>query len=558
MKLTQDTGRELMAVAKFFDSARLHTQDVGGRQRITLDSAKSLLSSPVVGVPTMVSEFLGKFDERTHHALLDAVITGARTFEREHGRPVDPVMYSLALDRVLMSGQDPRALLDKGFRLDNATNLAHDQFSLQPAMAISAIMGLFSDVHPQAAYLPTDTSSNEARLLITTHHAEDNWGDYASGSSLNGTASGGSYFIGQRVLDLGNAGGAAFPAFTVTARNNVAYNAVTNPGVPVLRGRSMVRVNGLPCAYEATTTAYSGTGANTFSGSVTIAAVSYAITGTINTDTGAGTLTFAPALPAGNRVQFVAYVNYEKAPALAPSVGMNVELYKLYAHASRGNTIVTIDASTQIAQEAGLDARGQMLMALRSQFAAERFYLLHNALKSIAETRTYTWDFDYTTQIAQKDLSQIWKNLCPVIEQASQSIAESTMDHGADTVFMTGKLAFQAAGLPRDVFEPSGISNRPGPFRLGKFMGKYDFWYMPRGLTETGGVTSEMLVSGRGSSVARNPVVMGDAVPPMVIPVAVNSDMNAGDAFYTRSFAEVNPHTVSANAAVKINVINMA
>ena len=134
-------------------------------------------------------------------------------------------------------------------------------------------------------------------------------------------------------------------------------------------------------------------------------------------------------------------------------------------------------------------------------------------------------------------------------------MANITANHGITTLYMTGELAAQARGLPSTIWEPSGVVDRPGIYRLGRLFGQYDVYYTPRGLTESGnGDVSQILCVGRATETARNPVVFGDSVPPVFVPLAMGDDMVQGDGFYTRGFVEVNPHLPSAQGAALINV----
>lgn len=540
---------ELNAVSEFFDNVG----DAAGKSNTgLLDStaAEYLLREP--RVPTIVQEALSVFDERYHAGVLDAVRQGADNYQQRHGRAPSALDLTTSLSRAIVDMAPMNSLRIPGV-LDSATNLHHDQISLQPARAIQSILALFDEMHPVAAYLPTDTNSNEARLLVTGHQAQSDFGDYSSGDSLNGVDSGNAYFEGERYLSLGNAGGASFNV-TVTARNGLQAGP-TNRAMKLLRGRTIVYVNGLPVAREAEI--QGGTGPNAIAGQVTLAGTAHGIAGSANSDTGDVTFTFSPALPAGNEVCIAAYVDYERDEE-APTVGIFTQVYKLFAHASRGLTTLSIDAQTQYSQEVGMDARGQLQMALRSQFASERFYRCNVKALAIARGFQATWDYDFTSQIAQKDYYQMWLNLAPLLGLESQKMAERTIDHGIDTLFMTGNLAALCRGLPSVIWEPSGIIYRPAPYRMGRLFGMYDVYYVPRGLTESADFkSSQILAMGRGSNVARNMLVMGDAVPGMVVPIATGKNMNANDGFYTRAFSEVNPHYQSSLGATLINVINI-
>jgi hypothetical protein len=536
--------RQPVAVKMFFDAVE---QTAPGAKRMTADAAQALFRDGEISVPDSVQRLVEKYKPEFHPMLLDAVRDGARMYEREHGFAPDASVIEFALDNALKT-VTPLADLQVPVRLDAATNAHHDQLSLQPAMAIVSIMAQFAEAIPFAAYLSADVKSNEARLAIMDNKADSSFGDYAKGDSLNGIAGGGAYVDCERVCLLTANGGAGPFAFAVKARTND-----TGVAVPLLRGRTVILVNGLPAAAEVRTTA--GAGTNPVAGSVTIGGTTFALGGTVNTDTGAISITTSAALPAGTVVEALAYIDFERAPELAPYITTEATVYQLFARASRALVKVSIDAMTQMQQELALDPRGQSLLSLRAQWAQERHYRVLNKMLRIGLAKAVTWNYDYTAQIAQKDRSQLWLNLSPVLALESQKMAERTVDHGITTLYFTGLLAAELRGLPDTIFQSSGIVDRPGVYRLGRLFGMYECYYTPRGLTE-GATTSQILAVGRASNVARNPIVLGDAVPAVFLPLAMNADMATSDGFYTRAFTELNPHTPSADAAVVINVTN--
>jgi hypothetical protein len=537
--------RQPVAVKMFLDAV----DQAAPQTKLTADAAQSLMSQNSIVVPDAVQALVAKYDSAVHPLILDGIRDGIREYEKQHGFRPDDTFIETVLDNALKT-VTPLADLDVPVRLDSATNAHHDQLSLQPAMAIVSIMAMFAEAIPFAAYLPADVKSNEARLAIMDNKADSAFGDYAAGDSLNGIAGGGAYLDCERVCLLTANGGAGPFAFAVKARTND-----TGAAAPLLRGRTILLCNGLPVGGELQTT--SGSGNNAVAGSVTLGGTTFTLGGTVNTDTGAMSITTSTALPAGTVLEALAYIDFERAPQLAPYITTEATIYKLFARASRGLVKVSIDASSQMQQELSLDPRGQSLLALRSQRAQERHYRALAKMLRIGLARAAQWNYDYSTQIAEKDRAQLWLNLMPVLAAESQKMAERTVDHGITTLYFTGALAAELRGLPSVIFESSGITDRPGIYRLGRLFGLYDCYYLPtgKGLTDSSSA-SQILAIGRATNVARNPIVLGDAVPGLFLPLAMNSDMNTNDGYYERSFTEINPHTPSADAAVLINVIN--
>lgn len=544
---TNQLRREPVAVKLFFDSVGAAA---GGGKTLTAEAAKAVLSDNGIVVPGVVSSLLGRFKPEHHAQLLDSVRAGMAEYERLHGFAPDPTFVEAAIESAVRTAT-PLKDLNLGIRLDSATNAHHDQISLQPATAMVAIMAQFAENCPFAAYLSADVKSNEARLAIMDNKANSNFGDYAAGASLNGTAGGGAYVQAVRSLTLTANGGAGPFAATAKIRTND-----TGAAVPLLRGRTVILVNGIPRAREVAD--FYGSGANALAGTVTIASTTYTLGGTVNSDTGAISVTTSATLPAGTVVEAVVHIDYEKQPQLAPEFGTEVNVYKMFAYASRGIAKSTIDAMTQMQNELALDPRGQALMSIRSQVAQERHRWALKLMIGVAKGQgAKSWNYDVTSQIAQKDRAQIWLNLAPILAGLSQQMAEETIDHGVTTLYFTGELAAQLRGLPSTIFETSGITDRPGIYRLGRLFGMYECYYLPAGygLAETNnGQTSQILAIGRGSSVARNPVVFGEAVPAIFLPLAMGTDLVTQDGFYQRGFTELNPHEPSVKAAFIIDV----
>ncbi|MGH8334380.1 MAG: hypothetical protein ACRER3_08515, partial [Pseudomonas fluorescens] len=72
---------------------------------------------------------------------------------------------------------------------------------------------------------------------------------------------------------------------------------------------------------------------------------------------------------------------------------------------------------------------------------------------------------------------------------------------------------------------------------------------------------AQILCVGRATDVTRNPVILGDAVAPIVMPLnpglSPETAFNSGAAFYARGFTAINPHEPSADAWALLNVTNL-
>lgn len=487
---------------------------------------------------TQLAEKLGGESAHTS-AVLDSVAMGMAAYEQQHGVPPTADIIEAALQQGTSV-------------FDSAGSTTHsDQFSAMPNRVITAITMGIAEAVPFAAYLPADIGSNESRLAIISHAAGSDFGAYASGDLMDGVSLGNPYMASERRITLApNAGRTEF-----TGR--ISARVGGNTDVPLLRGRSIAFVNGLPAATE-NANANAATANSPISGSIKIAGVEYNIGGHVTPATGVFSLTSNPALPANILVEVEGSIDLEARPELAPEFVTQVQGYTLYSSAWRGVARQSIDSRTQYSNELQIDLLSESLMGIRNQFAMERHYAALGKAKSVALALGKDFNFDYSLQMAQKTRAQIWQDFLTPLGEADQTMAENTMDHGITHLYVTKTIAAQWSSLPRDMFEPSGITARPSIYRVGRLFGRYEVYYTPKGLNESpDGKTAQILALGRSQQVARCPIVMGDAVPATIVPLAVNSDLKNGVALYGRNFTQVNPHQPSAMGVALLTVNNL-
>lgn len=534
---------------QFFDS--LQEQASAGSESAfdsvrAKDAAAGISLSDETKVPAGLLRVLDSVGEEHKDRVLCAVMAGMDSYRREHGcLPTADI-----LDSALHQGYAAsRGLRDLGI-FDSAGSTNHsDPLSAAPARTIVAVMSAIAEAIPFATYLPADITSNEARLAIISHKAGSSTGDYAADDMLDGVESGDEFLSSERRVTLTK----AIDLLTATGKIN-AHNGTT-ANVSVLRGRTLIFVNGLPSAQETTNSAAA---ANPVSGVATIAGVDYTISGTVTIATGAIALAFAPALPAGTVVEAEGFVDFEVAPTLAPKVVTHFQNFALYAVPWRATADASIDARTQGQNELSMDLQSESIIAVRSQYANERHYMGLKKLLAVAANNgnVETYDFDSSVQLAQKTRSQVWQDFGAVFGIANQQMAEDTMDHGITHMYVTKNIMAQLNGLPADMFVKSGVTARPGIYRIGTLWGGIEVYYTPKVLTESS-TAGQILCIGRSTQVARCPLVLGDAVPATYIPLAVTGDLKYGNGFYARGFTQVNPHAPSAKGAALINVTNL-
>ena len=554
-KLTKYSTQRTNEVAEFLDAVA----ERAGNTEAVLDGINNDAS---VKAPEALKDVLGRVSGKDEKRVLDAVQLGINRFTAEHGTAptADVVEAALQQGRVAFDGIGPdgRPMLD-GIA-NTATSSHSEAASLQPNRAVVAILSAIAEAIPFASYLPVDIASNQAKLAILSHVAGSAYGDYAQGGIMDGTAAGGLYASSSRMCRFDHSGAAPYAGkFTQTnLAADPGYCDAAATGVPVLRGRTILYVNGKVAATDFGQSQSSGA-TTVLSGSIKIAGIDTAITGGVNPTSGVISLGIvSPDFPAGTEVIAQAFVDYEAAPALIPSVLVRADTFDLYANPWRVMTSLTIDSSTQLRNELGLDGSSEALMAIRTQMAMERHYQALRMAASLAKNNANSFAFDYATRSAQMTRAQIWQDLQAKLGVVDQKMAEDTMDHGVTHYYVGSFLANIMLSLGSDMFEPSGVAVRPGIFRVGKLFKKYDIYFTPKVAMQAADLsTAKMIGVGRSSQVARCPIVLGDAVAPTFLDLNMQSDLKRSAAMYARDFTVVNPHEPSALGCAEITLTNL-
>jgi hypothetical protein len=505
-------------------------------------------------VPQNMQILFDEMDADGRAKVSRAILDGISGYELAHGTEAPGDLIEQALHSAYATSDHAK----KEFHLatmDSASSNHADNLSLQPNRAIVAILPVFSEAIPWAHYLPSDIGSNEAKLAILSHQAGNAYGAYAAGGLMDGSLSGDAYITSSRIHKTTSNAGAHTGQLTSVQATDETCQAAGGSAVAVnlLRGRSIVYVNGQVAAREIS---QSGSGNSTVSGSITISGTAYQIGGTINTDTGVIALTSTPALDNAVPVVVEGFIDYERMPQLTPSIITAVETFPLFAKPWRVTTHQTIDSRTQMSNELGLDPYTESIIAIQGQVGNERHYDALRKARRLGLNNTDTFDFAWATQGAQKVRAQVLQDFSAKLCAKSQQMAIDTLSHGISHLYVDANFMAQLMGLPRDLFQPSGLPERAGIYRIGRLFGRYEVYYTPKVLTDSNSA-SQVLCIGRANDVTRNPVVLGDAVPPTVLPLSMNADMKTGAAFYARNYTEVNPHAPSAMGVALINITNM-
>ncbi|WP_313453306.1 hypothetical protein [Stutzerimonas nitrititolerans] len=548
-------GTGLEEVESLIDGA----MSAGRNGGAVLDSAAAAdVATDIAGrssaeLPTRLGALLDSVeDEKSKARVVQAVLDGVQLYQQQHGVAPSADVIETAISQGLALADGKKDIgLPQRMTLDGIGSTAHhDPISAQPNRLVLAITSALAEAIPFATYLPTDIGSNEARLGIVSHQAGSTFGDYDAGALLDGVNIGDVYAASERRVPL------TLNAERSSATGGIVTRTGGNTQPKLLRGRSQVFVNGFPAAAENPVAAQASAPTSQISGGVWLGGEHYGVSGTVAPATGAFNVTFTPALPAGTVVEAEGYIDYELQPELAPEIITQVQTFSLYAKAWRILMDQTIDSQTQYNNEIGMDLLSESLMAARNQIAMERHYSALKKLKTLAGPLSKEYNFDYPTQIAQKTRAQIWQDFSAVIGVVDQEMAERTMDHGITHLYVGKNVKAQLESLPAELWQGSGLTARPGIYRLGRLFGRYEVYYTPKVLVDAEG-NSQILAIGRSPQVSRCPLVMGDAVPPTIIPLSIGRDLNRGQAIYARNFTDVNPHQPSAMGVALINITNL-
>lgn len=546
---TQETKK----VARFIGAA-LDAQAGGADVKTAFDS---VAAESGVEQPKNFSELVGKMPEGAESQVLGAIYDGVEAYTAAHGEGPRADMIEAALQQGL-AAFNPVDINGRPL-FDSATSNAHDQISLQPNRAVTAIIRTIAEALPFAGYLPVDIGSNQSKLIIAQTLAGSAFGDYAVGGSLEGIQSGGNYALGCRFATLSINGGGNPAPLTVQFFTRNLVTGEPDPAstaMAILRGRTQIYVDGIPAATEPNKSVGATSPLN---GSVTIAGTTYTLAGTVTPTTGAASVGSTPALPAGTHVYAEAFIDFDTAPALIPLVSVIATTYDIYATENRIYTANAFGAASQMRNEAGIDPETLATVKFQDQHTSERHYkALRQARIQGSRNNTRTFNFSFATRGTQLTRASIMQDLAAELGAASQKMANDTQDHGITHCYTGAYFASILEGCPDNIFKPSGVPKRAGIYKIGTLFNRYEMYYAPKVVIEAlDGTASELLCVGVSSQPARNPFLAGDAVPPTLLPLAMNPDLKRQAAFYVRDFMQMNPHEISARGCALITITNL-
>lgn len=502
-------------------------------------------------LPARMAALLDKIDgDAARGLVVHSLLDGIARYQHCNGHMPDAALIDAVISQAenIADGASTKVLPD-GYTLDSiSSNNQSTPLSHQPNRIAVAITGGLSEGIPFGAYLPSDLNSNESKLAIISAVTGSDFGGYTKGMILDGTGGGQAYTRSERILDVAMAGDRLTGTFKVTAR-------IGGQGaqVPILRGRTRILIDGMSVGVEVD----NGTSVSQLAGQYTDdAGVPYGITGSVNVDTGEGSLTFNPALPASAYPEVQAFVDFERKPDLTPHINTKAQSWSLYCAPSRVLMQITPDSRSQTQSELGADGLTIAVQAARTQAANERYIAALRKLKRVAKRTHRAYDFDAGSQLVSKTRAAVWRDFGSFAATVDQEVANQTMEFGLNIWYVGAIGMSQFLSMDSTDFVSSGVAAKAGIWRIGKYKGKYDVYYDPYVVEETD-TDIEILCVGRSAQVARNPIVFSDAVPQTLIPIAVGTDLKSGAALFSRNLTEVNPHKQSAMGCALITIRNV-
>lgn len=529
-----------------------------GNNGAMLDSASAAvvnvvgeaIKNPADLLPARMVKLLDKIEAKHQPAAVCSMLDGIKRFEYEHGFTPTADMIDAAISQGLSLADGSAQILPGGMTLDSVSNsLQSSPLSHQPNRINVALTLGIAEAIPFGAYLSADISSNESLLAIINSAAGTDFGAYKDGDIMDGISSGKSYINPERiqVVSLSADRTTATFAFKTESSGN-------GQAIPVVPTRTRVIIGGFTVASEIEMNAKSAS--RQIAGAANINGADHAISGSVKFAEGTGTLTFNPALPENTVVSVSGFVDYEAKPSLIPAIKTEATSWSLYCTEQRVMMQVTPGARSQGQNELGTDFLTVAVNAARRQMANERLFTALGKVRAVAENTSKTFNFDAANQLLQKSRAQRWRDFASFYGEVSQLVAITTMEYGLSMLFVGTKGAANFRTMGSDDFQPSGVEERAGVYRVGRYKGKTDVYYTPYHVQESD-TWIEMLAIGRAQQVARNPIVFADALAPTMIPLAVQSDLKAGAALYTRNLTEVNPHTPSAMGCALLRIENI-
>lgn len=519
--------------------------------RYAMDGAESadfLATDAASVLPDYLLAAMDSCDDNVKAAIVGRLTSGIKQYEAQHNRTMPPDVFNQAM-------HNAAAAFDSASYGGSAgSTLSSGASAFAPAQAIVSIDSTLANACPFAHYA-TSNGSSEVPIALLSRSAASTTGKYQKGDSLDGISGGQVYMGSQRahtVYTEAPAEGAANSTISGYINSQVTATDMCkqSEGTPLVKGAGVVYYNGRPVAEEG---AKSSTDTSTLSGVFDMDGTEVTISGSVNTATGLFTITATPALPQGTAFVFDTSIKYEGNDNLIPGFAMDAVIESVVARDWKAKSEITRESLEKMTRELNVSPASELTVGIQGQFTNERHYNMLNRAMRLATSNQYSFDLGYSNRAVNMNVSQMFRDMMAVIDEASQDMVESTNSHGISFIYVGKALARFFNSLPSEMFQKSGLARKPGIFRLGTLAGTIEVYYAPGLFTEIG-TTGQMLCLGRGSDVARSAFVMGDVVPPLLQDADGGVAMAERASFYAKVFNTLNPHAITWGSAAMIDV----
>lgn len=525
-----------------FDSVGIENQLVG--------SESGVVGTLLAALPDSIN--YGGSDRSTAAVVMDAVAKGAALYEREHGHAAPYWVLDSAIRSNLASVDKDYASqigLDSSYTatLDDASSVSGGAMSV--SSIVTAVYRAFADIIPFGGQIAMDKGL-EGRIILAGHRAQRATGDYDRFESLDGRNAGKTFMGGTRNVDAETTDNAKY-------EGTIKLSVGDATGSPILPSLIKVLVNGFIVA-SAPTASSRGTLVSTFSGNIKLPqGKAISVSAVANCETGKIDATFTPALEAFDSVVFEAEVDFEheKLKDKRPRVEAYAEHHAIRAKYMTGFYVATEEARHQWNSEVRLDQGAESLYALRAQSGAERHFNAVKSMYRIGKNFNYNFKMDLANRLNERSRESVWRDFNFQLTAVDMDMVSRTNLNGVSVLYVGEQGAAEFASMPAEVFQPSGIPFRPGIFRLGTYLGKYEVYFIPNTMKEEKEVGFDILCIGRSEQVGANPYITGDSLGIRVTPIAANQSGESGQFYFQALAGTVNPHTQAAAAASVISVV---
>lgn len=435
-----------------------------------------------------ICESMGRFGQDIYASILGAIKAHKKTYG------VNPDINVLAA-----AGAQVKQFTDKfDSKVIGAINESTTSANapIAPFVAAAAIpLPLISIASQLAITLPPSmTAKDEALFYQVIIKAGKTWGNYKAGDRIDNQSLG-DYTNMYRKKQVGTGNG------TKTSFDVTLDAPVKQDSLKLLIDRRYVG------EYVQSS--------NKVIGAVTIADTKYTLEASVtDAKPGVATVTSTPALPAGIEIHVQYDANLENNPDIMPSIEYDYLEMKLKPHESVLTTTSTIQADEKFRRNISFSLFGSSESDLTNQLGSDHDTSLMSLIAFFAKSPKEPIAISKKISPATyHDIALFHLKLLEAIEEADDRLKIQTFGiAGLRYIFGSNDSIRMFKLLPRDMFEPSGITVQRGntPQYVGRLMGKYLIFSHPRIAAEK---KDKLICVAKGSQWNQGGAVTGLASP---------------------------------------------